>query len=656
MEEMKSVVAEKNEMQAMHLNHSEGKDTTRLFFYEPDYTYGFFISPIVYEPVSQTVSVLESYFQNAEAGGLEGQLLAYVTQDLGDNWNLRELSPKNPTMLPLRASFTVLNTTGSTDPAELEYVTGFGGFVLNETDNTYYFQNGLMVNFTFPMSTGRTSEYFTTVYPSKNNNTKGFMFSHPRMVGETREDGAYAYMVGRAEPVNTNDYRYGPAFFASINFEDEDFDANLMLTNTFDPPLTYWGDNASVGVSKNMMDVDGEGNVYVGTINYLRPDHPEEGEGEGTWRSIAFMKSSDNGNTWSDWIAYPKDKIKKFVEEHGQNKELEYVPIIGTTWFHKFGFVSTGNDEVSFIFPLLTLEESVTNPDGSTTEEFSLYLTELRYENGTWNDPVIIDEELPVRSSYSQWAVENAGTRADPRDTLTYNSFRSEGMEIEAARVVGTKDLVVKFVQYTNDLIGFETPVLVNPANEPIDTILNRGVYGAAKVNGSWKKIIPIADDPMRCENNSHLPTRVPSVERVPMLYALTPTPASEENIRYNYPPALRDLVWSWYKSAIFGTYNFLTVDVEDNSDAVKAAVEMDIFPNPANNEVNISFTTGNENVRMEIFNALGSKVMTVLPEQIKEPGTKVAPVNVSELPVGTYYVTLTVGNETFTKALNVVR
>lgn len=80
-------------------------------------------------------------------------------------------------------------------------------------------------------------------------------------------------------------------------------------------------------------------------------------------------------------------------------------------------------------------------------------------------------------------------------------------------------------------------------------------------------------------------------------------------------------------------------------------------YPNPATSNTNIVYSLGERTfVSVVVRDMLGRLVATPVSGITKDAGTYQAEVNVSDLASGTYYVTLTAGDQTLTRTLNVTK
>lgn len=78
------------------------------------------------------------------------------------------------------------------------------------------------------------------------------------------------------------------------------------------------------------------------------------------------------------------------------------------------------------------------------------------------------------------------------------------------------------------------------------------------------------------------------------------------------------------------------------------------LFPNPANNNVNVSFNSSG-NSKIEIFNAIGQNVNTQNLGNLL-PGNHKQNISTENLTQGIYFVKLTSGNKTETKTMSIVK
>lgn len=87
-------------------------------------------------------------------------------------------------------------------------------------------------------------------------------------------------------------------------------------------------------------------------------------------------------------------------------------------------------------------------------------------------------------------------------------------------------------------------------------------------------------------------------------------------------------------------------VGLDENEEAEN---DLLVFPNPCGDDTSIRFTSNNENVTLQLFDLNGRLVQTVCSKEL-EAGIHTVPVNVENLPSGTYMASVTKASGNFTK------
>jgi len=113
--------------------------------------------------------------------------------------------------------------------------------------------------------------------------------------------------------------------------------------------------------------------------------------------------------------------------------------------------------------------------------------------------------------------------------------------------------------------------------------------------------------------------------------------------------------VTAYNKIPYFGTVQVL--NVLGIADAVGNISTMSMYPNPAVSYSILSYTvTSPENVNVNLYDALGRKVMNIVNEKITSSGTYSAKINTTSLQQGIYFCTVKTGESTITKKLVVTK
>ena len=103
-------------------------------------------------------------------------------------------------------------------------------------------------------------------------------------------------------------------------------------------------------------------------------------------------------------------------------------------------------------------------------------------------------------------------------------------------------------------------------------------------------------------------------------------------------------------------TESFMDFDVDANVSAQDEIIngELGVYPNPANDEFNISFDlTSTNKVNIEVVNTIGAVVYS--QEMGILNGSQLIKVN-ADLVAGLYFVNVKVGDNTVTTSLNIVK
>ncbi len=604
-----------------------------------EFNYAKFPNNISYDTASGTASVLEVYGVIYNSDLSEGSIDIWYTSDHGFSWGKREVMALQSKSIPYNATFVTINNENSDDPEDLIYCVMYQTLKKDEEDSTFYKDDELNISFSFP-----DTNYHSVIDNRIIKNEEIFYFQN---VGHFAVVDSLICLYNTAIPNKEKNVQVGPSFLTTINSKTGIVNKSMLLPNYESEQITYWReDKSSKTVSQSYLDTDEEGNMYMFAINYLQPDHPSEGMTPlDRMRTPAFMKSTDGGETWSEWIKFPKQKIIEFLNEHDQDPEKDYKPFGDSLFQNKYGFAVTGVDRFTAVFPLLVKQN----------EEEKLIIADFSYNEGNWYDIDYIHEvsnehKIPhlVRSSSEEKI-----------DSLFYDDI---DLEIEIAKIEGShgSGLVIKFVD-VRGMTDLDSSYKVKYYDgnyviyKHLDSVQNFGIYGCYKDYRYWSNPVIMVDSPDRNEIHSSLPDIVESTYEVPLLWNLRYHTSDTTDYRYSYPSILFDIAHNWWSALFYGTHNLHEGAVEEITPVV-SEVNMNVYPNPASANAYVEYTSGNDNVRMEIFDAMGNKVMSLINDDIQSAGTKTTPIDVTKLANGTYYVYLTVGNETFTKTLNVVR
>jgi aminopeptidase YwaD len=91
---------------------------------------------------------------------------------------------------------------------------------------------------------------------------------------------------------------------------------------------------------------------------------------------------------------------------------------------------------------------------------------------------------------------------------------------------------------------------------------------------------------------------------------------------------------------------DFFCLGVEENNNVLAG---VNVFPNPAHDQVNLSIPAGVENFKIKVVNVLGA---VVLEEKVSNNTKDVISLNMSNKPKGVYFMSLEANNEKITRKI----
>jgi hypothetical protein len=208
-----------------------------------------------------------------------------------------------------------------------------------------------------------------------------------------------------------------------------------------------------------------------------------------------------------------------------------------------------------------------------------------------------------------------------------------------------------------------------------IDSILTTDVYYSYRSlsQGGWSTAKTITDDQWM-NKVTWIPNIIPSITDVPIIEHTTVKFTNQANPRVinKYPYWLQNYI---VESGIRNLILFASFNAQSNDNIIRnesiqttgtTSVDeqlmpdfelFDIYPNPVSSVASVSYNLElPANVKIELYNTMGQKVLVILDSQSMNAGFGSVNFNVSELPVGTYYYTLTANGRAITKIMNIIR
>lgn len=548
-------------------------------------------------------------------------------------------------------SYSSINPNKSKNYSDWNSLTVAKNFVLNESKGLFEDKGRLFI-----IKNGTNIETAPFEGPTENNTAK---FPYPesnQMVTFTK--GGKNYVVGIGQSINYTDddipetedrTRYS---LFTFNFEDGDFVANTFPSSlassnfgSFNPQ-----DNSSGYNSTPNIDVDEEGTLYYGVCNLLLEDN--------TLRSTIVTKSTDLGKTWSDVknINIPLSQLKEYAASKFADTPTDVTTAGILSHYEQAGFCVYGKNKFSFLIKLQST---------NTTKEIAyIEIVECIYDNGVWSVKTVgeLSTSVPVLLGQVAQAQQFSG-----RTKLYANTL---GHEIQLSKTADGKFLVAKWIdidtnQFTTGNFTFVSGRdAASEALITVDKLSTTDIYMSYRAidGGNWSQPANVSKD-LTFQKATKIPSIVPSISKVPTIfldYSSTTLAAADSAIAkgptwmrgmfidgYNHPQKLQ-----YYTFDATGASS-----VKDENPTTTGQFQLNpVFPNPATGVSEITFSMNKPGMaKLALINQVGQVVKVIYEGQLSE-GLKAVTVNTDELAAGVYYYTLTVGDNSATKVLNVVK
>ena len=597
-------------------------------------------TPITYDPTTDAVGIIVSNLVYDAQNNFNGsKIFMYRTTDKGKTFDSIDVF-RNRLKSAIFGSVSYLNKTKSSDVNDLSYVASFQKFwkdLTNDPDDGAIFA-------VYDKSYGDEPEYIEELAPGFGNPPDAQKWTDLSMRTNQATNTVYGY--GTLSPLTDND-QYGYYGYFRFSFND--------IFNYSSNPSQWWTNKFKPSDKKNSswnapmeMISDDAGTLFAAVNN----NHVEN---SGV-RLLGISKSTDNGDTWSDFEIMPDEILNTILDKNPGYTEVGVI-----SPYSKNAMFCRGIGKVSFLANLL-----VAGKDLPTIA----YLTELTYDNGVFGLKVITELETGGPMVASQ----DASTQSDDsKYTIRYqaswfgNNFQAAktvdgdkvlAMWIDAEKGVSIPiDPVQVTTTQTNTLTNQQEDVVIT-----LDTILKYDIYSSIydMKSGDWSKPVNITNDDS-VDIYFNMPPIIPSVKRVP--FVGYKTLRTNRTNPFNFP---REIIQMLIDDVTVMRYTELDATKEQPKDGQASVkdelnfnVELgDAYPNPAvnTNSVGITFTVDQLSVvTLDLFNSMGNKVETIYNDKTTI-GNKAINANISNLTSGTYYFQLSVNGVSFTKKLVVVK
>ena len=614
-------------------------------------------NPVSYDPSTNLLSVAMIYFDfSPTTGGLIGtNLFTLNTTNNGGSWD-SSFVYRDPAdeVAPMYPSLALTNSAKSANREDVNYV--FYGTV-NYRDNG----GGLVQD-----AGGGVAVYYSPdfggIFPST--------VTAPDLGGNANDPQEWNRLRLKSEP--GDDLVYGSGTLSPTSDASQygyygywgfDFTSQSNISNN---PEEWWTKHFRQVDSKTtsfngplQVGKDQSGNLY-GVVNNIFADDEDT-------RLLAFSKSSDNGENWTDFEKMPRTVLTDFVAEYSGYTSFS-TP--ASTAYQPSQLFVRGENDFSFFTRLL-----IFNPDD---DELPLryFIVDMRHNNGSWSIDVVDELETygpPVFDEHASTQGDNDpnGEEYDleiqnAQSYLFGNNLQmsktSDGSKLVLYWIDGDPGNFKKFEPYniyrtiTNQLTGEEEEVF-----EPIDSLQVFDIF--CKVynvdSDEWEETKNMTQD----DHNDfffHVPDIIKSVDEAQILTYDVVKVTNNQHPLFGVPEPINELMWGlppYMKQATFDARNPAgTVGNVENTLNFDVTLK-DAYPNPVVNSeiVEIGFDLEQyAQVSLDVYDGVGNKVMNVINNQFLQ--SSVMNVNVSKLNSGTYFYQLTVDGHRFTKKLVVIK
>jgi hypothetical protein len=610
-------------------------------------------NPFVYEPKSNTLIFAQSSRarlpEGSDTANFTGSLFLYISQDGGENWQVREVYRKWG-HVPTNPSVAVLNPTNTNNPADLQYVIYTRYFIPSwATGQPVLELKGAL----FLVFTGNNWEYmeYPEEGPLSNNPGSQQRWILSNTVASDAKNGNWFYTAGVLSPAN-NFVQYGSYGVSYIGLDSYDVGSSIPPHFNHDQFRPSTSTNTSYQ-SPVEIDVDPTGNVYVAVNNFFLPYNDD-----GRDRVIGVAKSTDNGKTYSQFRKMSRSIIDNFVEFKGGNPSIG-IPIPGSYPYGTSGFRVYGEDEYSYVYRIFSYY-------GTEEGQLETYIVEAFHKDGQWGM-----RDISTFTGY-KWRIPYV--IQDTNSVMEQDVFvdNTRQHEVQLSRTADGQYLVAKWIDNRNELAKLTNRVqIVNLGG--VDSMLTTDIfYSYRAINSTqWSPPYNLTDD-MWMNNATIIPPVLPSINNIPIIEHATVRFTNPSDPRYNYPYFVQNYVvgTAIRKHILFASFDGLNPSkignpsIQNPEGVSGASVRENNYsfrihsltPNPATDEAYINYQLDRPGfVTIDIYNALGQKVLNVRNSHT-DKGVWQAYFSVSDLPAGTYYCTLSLEGKTVTRMMNVVR
>jgi len=380
---------------------------------------------------------------------------------------------------------------------------------------------------------------------------------------------------------------------------------NFIAANQTDP---NWRDFRYSSIIN--MQTGADGTVYAAVAGVFQAH--ENVQPRNFW-APAVTKSTDNGATWSELEVMPGRLLYDYAEQQGA-----LVDSVGIG--NNYKFVLNNDGSYSFI-------NSIFESNSFKAEEQQIrQIVEIYYANGNWGVRKISDN-----TGYVILYADEPAPGTARRNQL--------GAELQISRSIDGEYLLAKWVELID---------VVQPRDQ-LD------VFVAARRIGdnNWGRVLNVTNSAVE-DRITWIPDLVPNdLKNIPLLRVASIPVAGESE----QDAATRARTLEVPQYVLMGQFDAHTsVSVTEKENIQDGFAITGIYPNPAKDVVDINiYNSQAYNAVINIFNVLGEKVMS-FDGGIAGEGIQSFSLNISTLPIGTYYVSVNSNGNVTTKLMNIIR
>jgi hypothetical protein len=391
-------------------------------------------------------------------------------------------------------------------------------------------------------------------------------------------------------------------------FRTDDF----LLIDILDPPTwnsgRFSGAVALGGVSYN-------GSLYVGLTAAFT-----ETIGASGWE-VGYSKSTDLGNTWSDWYVVDWRQIPltaNYDELWDWKKGDGFVSYAGDTQVDKYGYVHI----------ICGLTDTVT----ATEFGYNAVVEFFETSAGIWDAKILAEGALVQDKSIYEAPLDGGGNPQDP----------------------GTGQCGPSFMIASNLERDFFATQWIIGSPETSDTLCDIYIQTRSLEDPVWSSMVNLTETNSMNEDGAHL------------------APYLSENVAGNIVKTYAFSMF-WYEAGNTGPFIEInnpsviyaapvlvrdeTVRVEGDLNNIPTEYALlQNYPNPFNPSTKLTYQIGEAGfVNLRVYDVLGNEVVTLVNKEM-QAGSYEIEFDAGNLPSGIYYYTLIVGSYELTKKMILIK